>query len=140
MNFNAFELMLTQYMVSNHPDRIADTAFIRDRGELAAATFQRCSHSGMTVDESMAEARAVLFQGLLFSPYSMVKNIILQDTEIPSEDTGSFIMQMVELCRPILDGYAAKHPDGEFNGTDDWYRAERETRQMIHRYMDNNGL
>ena len=73
MNFNAFTIQLTQYISQNHPDKIEDKEFIESRGQQAATVFADCSRQGMNLEECSRQANKVLYAGLHFSPYRMIK-------------------------------------------------------------------
>ncbi len=137
--YNAFSVRLTGFMIENHPDRIDDADFIRSRGHQAADTFQQCSIMGMTVGQCMKEAEKVLYHGLQFSPFQLVKSIVEQEFNYTDDDDerGMFIMQMLELCRPLFNAYSLH--DG-FMGTYDYVVLNDRIIQCITDYLTRNGL
>ena len=77
-----FKLVLTDFMVQHHPDKIEDTEFINARSGLAEDEFERCSHMGMNVNEAKREALIVLYKDLKFSAYDLVKEIVEEEFDI----------------------------------------------------------
>lgn len=137
--FNAFTARLTSYIMDFHPDRIDDTQFINRRGQMAAETFHQCSLAGMNVDECMHEAEKTLYAGLLFSPYLMLEEIVYDhffytDDE---EETGEFIMQMLDMVKPLIDSYK---PDDNFKGSYQYTSLYGQIIQKINDYLSSNGL
>ena len=144
MSFNAFTLQLTQFMVSNHPDRVDETSFIEQRGNEAARTFAECSRNGFNVEDSILMANRTLYRGLLFSPYRLVNEVVqneLDNTEYSEDDTALFTMQMLSLVRPVIDGTLQQETDPDaFEGTYRWCTLYAEITALIKKYLQDYGL
>lgn len=136
---NAYSLELTDYIMREHPDRIDDQDFIRTRGRMASKIFEKCSRSGMTVDQAQHEAHQVLYAGLIFSPYRMVEEIINEKFHYSedNEEMGIFTMQMLERVKPLINHY---HPDDEFRGTHAYVELCEHVEHSINEYLRKNGL
>lgn len=82
MNNGYFHLQLHAFLAAYHPEKLlllSDqelAAFIDLRAEEAAAAFERSSRSGADVVIASEEANKVLFAGLEFSSYELLKEII----------------------------------------------------------------
>lgn len=98
-----FTLMLTDYMADEHPDKIVDTEFIETRSQEATERFTEASKEGKSVMQAYEEAMAVLFRGLLFSPYKMTRDIIASLLpETGSQEQHDLALQMMERMRNAI--------------------------------------
>lgn len=130
---------MTDFIAQHHPDKIEDKAFIEERSGLAEEEFERCSHMGMTVSESKHEATKILYRGLWFSPFDMVKEIVELYFDIDEEERHQFIMQMLEYTRDdfkkILEHINDNNEDGE-----DYTKLYYTIIGSIKLYLEKNGL
>lgn len=139
LNHNIFVGRLAEFILTHHPNRMKDTEFIVERAATAARTFEKSSMDGMTVDEAMAEADRTLFQGLLFSPYHMVRDVLLVHFGYTEEDDelDEFTLQMLDTVHPVI---AAHHPDDDFQGSNDYPVLFDEIKESINQYLVRNGI
>lgn len=139
LNHNVFTARLIEFMMSNHPDRMEDTPFILERAATAARTFESASMSGMTVDESMAEAEHTLFEGLHFSPYLMVQDVLLLHFGYTEDDDelDEFTLQMLEIVRPLISTHS---PDDYFQSSDRYPVLFDQIKDSINQYLVRNGI
>lgn len=136
---NTFSLRLTGFLMDSHPDRIEDTGFIRERGQQAARTFERCSRQGMTVDEAMQQANEVLYRGLHFSPYLMMTDILAEQfgRDQEDEETAAFALRLLDDTHEIITAYA---PDDAFEGSTRYPELYLELTGFIHEYLNDHGI
>lgn len=139
LNHNVFTARLAQFIISHHPDRMTDTAFIVERAATAARTFESASISGMTIEQAMEEANRTLFQGLLFSPYLMVQEVVVNEFDYSEDDDEleEFTLQMLENVNPLI---AAHRPDDGFEGSSDYSVLYGEIKDSINQYLVHNGI
>ena len=131
-----------QFILHNHPDRIGDTDFIRDRGRQAATVFADCSRQGFSVEDSAREADTVLYHGLHFSPYRLVADVIEARVGAGMDDA-----ERHSLALAVLDGYrstlatlyGADGPDS-FEGSPAWHRARRDISRLVDLHLSRHGL
>ncbi|MEA4808712.1 hypothetical protein SDC9_32301 [bioreactor metagenome] len=71
-----FQLSLLSYLRESHPDKAADRQFIASRGDAAAETYSNIIKWGGTHDEADEIAAQTLYEGLHFSPYRTLVNIL----------------------------------------------------------------
>jgi len=71
-----FRLSLLSYLRESHPDKAADRAFIASRGDAAAEAYSAAIKSGHTHDEADEIAAQILYEGLHFSVYRTIVNIL----------------------------------------------------------------
>ena len=71
-----YGLYLLDYLRKYHPDKASDTGFIAGREEAATATFEKERLAGGTVEDAHEEAMRVLLEGLHFSPYALLTEVV----------------------------------------------------------------
>lgn len=133
-----WELSLTDYISEYHPERIQDTEFISVRAEEAGKEFERNSKEGKTVRQAKEAAEKVLYEGLKFSKFKLLEEIVENEMpEIRQEEKYTFIMQMMRVIEPIIQKY---EPKDDFIGSE----KEKEMYNMcvgrIYNYLEKNGL
>lgn len=133
-----FKLVLTDFMVQHHPDKIEDTEFINARSGLAEDEFERCSHMGMNVNEAKREALIVLYKDLKFSAYDLVKEIVEEEFDINDYEKHEFIMQMMEYTKEEFK----KFPDidDEFQDSVNYMKLYYLITGSIKLYLEKYGL
>lgn len=130
---------MTDFIAQHHPDKIEDKTFIEERSGLAEEEFERCSHMGMTVNEAKHEAQKVLYKGLLFSPFDMVKEIVEEEFDIDEEERHLFIMQMLEYTRKDFNKYLEHINDDNEDG-EEYMKLYYTITGSIKLYLEKNGL
>ncbi len=102
-----YGLSLLSFLEENHPDRVRDTAFIRERADAAAETYSNAIMNGLTHIEAGELASAELFRGLHFSPYITLVHILWNEfsDEIPEERAKEIALQILPHCSEVLDKY-----------------------------------
>lgn len=76
-----YGLYLLDYLRKYHPDKVSDTPFITGREEAASETFEKERTAGSTVEAAQEEAMRVLLEGLHFSPYALLLEVV--ENEFP---------------------------------------------------------
>lgn len=134
-----FSLALTDFLASDHPDKIEDTGLIQARCRMAEERFCEASREGYGVQEAYEEARKELFRGLHFSPYIMTRDII--SSLLPDaveEDAHRISIQMMERHKGIIDSFGIT--EDSFMGSTEEIRLEKELREGITGYLKENAL
>jgi len=87
---SCYRLLLLDFLYESHPERISDDRFIATRAEAAAETYSKAVMNGSNDTQAENEALLVLFEGLHFSKYDTVVNILWNEfsSEIPEEMQG----------------------------------------------------
>lgn len=127
---------LKQYLEDYHPNLVKDEEFITTRSELAQETFIECSREGMNIEECQNEVNEVLYSGLHFSLYQLVKDII-EEMNLSFSDKDKFIMQMFLLIQPIAEKYKL---DDNFERTSEYDKLYTEISQHINQYIKDYEL
>ncbi len=102
-----YSLTLLSYLKENHPIQASDTAFIKERADIAAETYSNAIKGGQTTIEAEEQASYVLFQGLHFSLYNSLLHILWNEfsDEIPEERVKEAALQILPACREVLNKY-----------------------------------
>lgn len=139
MPVNVFAAKLTDYIIDRHPQRIDDTEFINARGLYAAEVFEQCSRAGMNVGESLYEAERSLFQGLHFSPFLTIVDILTEEFDYDERDDElyAFAIQMLAWTDKVFKKYKT---GDDFEGTYEYVSLCSELTESINRYINDNGL
>ncbi|KGN71013.1 hypothetical protein HR09_01520 [Porphyromonas gulae] len=71
-----FRLNLLSYLRDAHPDKANDLSFIAARGDMAAEAYSQAIKEGLDHIQAAEIANETLFEGLHFSPYNMLVEIL----------------------------------------------------------------
>lgn len=134
-----FRLRLQELLNTSFPEKAYDTKFIDQRSSWAANAYEGAFDSGHTIEQCNEIANDVLFEGLYFSRFDTVFQVICNefDTIMADEELRPFAMKMLPVCEPVFDRYEL---------TDDFaYSAEFnllyiEVTGTIAMWIEENGL
>lgn len=103
-----YGLYLLSYLKENHPDCATDTDFIETRSNLAAEAFEQARLEGHAPESAQELAMVVLMQGLHFSKYNTVIEVLWNEfaDEVPQGDAADFAFKL----QPSLENVFAKYP------------------------------
>ena len=102
-----YGLYLLNYLQENRFEEATDTAFIQERAEQAAATYERARLDGYPAEGAQELAMAVLVQGLHHSRYSVLHEVIEKEfsDEVPEEKREAFIQKLLPLVGNVFSVY-----------------------------------
>lgn len=102
-----FQLSLLSYLRNSYPDKTADRWFVTSRGDAAAEAYSEAIKSGHTHDQADEIAAQTLYEGLHFSPYRMLVNIIWDEFshEIDPEQAETVAMELLPRLAAIFGEY-----------------------------------
>jgi hypothetical protein len=134
-----FRLSLMAFLKESHPERLQDNRFILSCTDAATAAYEQAIRSGDTPLEALEQANAVLFEGLHFSKYDTLKNILWNEfsEEVPEDEAKEMAMELLPECEsvfaqyPLSDGFACE-PEYELLYT--------ELTGVIALYLESHGL
>lgn len=91
-----YGLYLLDYLRKYHPDKASDTGFIAGREEAATATFEKERLAGGTVEDAHEEAMRVLLEGLHFSPYALLTEVVEREfaDEVAEQEREPFCRRL----------------------------------------------
>ena len=82
-------------------NRLTDTAFIRERADRAAETYEKARIEGYPTDGAQELAMDTLLRGLHYSRYAMLREVVENEfaDEVPEEKQEAFIHETPAACR-----------------------------------------
>ncbi len=102
-----FRLNLLSFLRDAHPDKANDLSFIAGRGDMAAEAYSEAIKSGSNHIQAAEIANETLFNGLHFSPYNIIVEILWNeffDEVSPGEAQGKARDLMPE-CPAVFAKY-----------------------------------
>lgn len=102
-----YGLYLLDYLRKYHPDKVIDIEFITGREEAASETFEKERAAGSTVEAAQEEAMRVLLEGLHFSPYALLLEVVENEftDEVAPSDREAFCRELFPYLKNLLSGY-----------------------------------
>jgi len=103
-----YGLYLLSYLQNNQPDKAGDTAFIEERADHAADVYEQARLEGYQPDGAQELAMAALLQGLHFSKYNTVVEVLWNELsdEVPQSEAPAAALKLL----PYLEGIFAQYP------------------------------
>lgn len=83
-----YGLSLLSFLQDSHPDLASDSILIRSRADRAAEAYCQAIRNGESRSEADAQAAQVLYQGLHFSLYNTIVNILWDEFQdlVPEDE------------------------------------------------------
>ena len=83
-----FRLSLMDFLRESHPERSMDERFIISRTQAATEACEQAIHDGYNFTAATEMANAVLFEGLYFSQFDTIVNILWNEfaNEVPEDE------------------------------------------------------
>ena len=102
-----YGLYLLDYLRKYHPDKVIDTEFITGREEAASETFEKERAAGSTVEAAQEEAMRVLLEGLHFSPYALLLEVVENEfaDEVAESGREAFCNELYPYLTNLFGGY-----------------------------------
>ena len=102
-----FTLRLKELVNANFPERVHDAKFVHERSSWAASAYEGAFQSGNSIEKCNEIANYILFEGLHFSKFDTVFQIVCNefDTLMADEELRPFALKMFPICEPIFAGY-----------------------------------
>jgi hypothetical protein len=102
-----FRLSLMDFLRESHPERLKDNRFILSCTEAALDAYEQSIKSGGNPVEAAEQANTVLFEGLHFSKYDTLKNILWNEffNEIPEDEAKDFAIRLLPECESVFVKY-----------------------------------
>ncbi len=134
-----YELRLRELLKTSFPNLAGNTAFIRLRSSLAAQAYETAFESGLSIPQCNQIANEVLMEGLHFSPFSMVFEIVCDEfqNELSEEELFPFALKMFEELVPFFQKYDLTE---DFEQTQDYGHLYTELTGAIQIWIEENGI
>ena len=107
MELSYFQLRLLAFLQENHPEKINNHGFVRQRSELATLAYSEAIQNGQSHPEAESVANAELYRGLHFSKYNTLFEILSEEfTDTVSEEKlAQYALELLPLCEAIFSAY-----------------------------------
>ena len=139
--FSYYRLRLESYLKDYHPERLADETFIRARSDAAAQAYEDAFRQGYPVLEAGHVATEVLFEGLHFSPYYTLEQIIENEftNVVPPERAADFALRLLQsdTIRETIEKY---EPGDDFDGSSEYDQLYTELTGVIVELLEADGV
>lgn len=134
-----YGLYLQQYLIENHPDKSSDNDFLAVREDLAADTFEQARLVGYSVEGAQELAMKVLLQGLHFSEFRTVTDILENEfgENIPAEKVRRLALVLLPRLKETFSGYPLSDDFAQSSEYDSLYS---ELTGTIAVYLDEHGI
>lgn len=101
-----YGLLLLSYLKESHPDKADNNDFIQVRSELAAESYANAIANGYSHQSAEEIASSILYEGLLFSRYDTIRNVLINEfTIVPSERINSLAMELLAPSEEVFSEY-----------------------------------
>lgn len=138
-NPSYFKLKLQELLNSSFPEKTHDSLFIEQRSKWAANTYEAVFLAGNSIDQCNEIANFILFEGLHFSKFDTVFQVVCNefDTLMADEELRPFALKMLALCNQVFQNYELT--DG-FEDTAEYDLLYTELTGTIVLWIEENGL
>ncbi|MEC3880238.1 DUF1896 domain-containing protein [Parapedobacter sp. 10938] len=134
-----FALRLQELLNTSFPEKAHDEQFIDGRSSLAAQAYEDAFRSGNTIPRCNEIANEVLFEGLYFSRFDSVFQVVCNEfsTIMPDKDLHPFALKMFPVCAHVFDRYELTD---DFAYSPEYDKLYTELTGTIAIWIDENGL
>lgn len=134
-----FRLRLQELLHTSFPEKAYDNKFIEQRSSWAANAYEGAFRSGNSIDQCDEIANYILFEGLHFSRFDTVFQVVCNefDTIMADEELRRFALKMLPVCGPVFEGYVLTDDFAYNTAYDQLYT---ELTGTIAIWIEENGL
>jgi hypothetical protein len=102
-----FSLRLQELLNTSFPEIANDQKFIEQRSSRAANAYEGAFSSGNAVEQCNEIANYILFEGLHFSKFDTVFQVVCNefDTIMADEELRPFALKMFPVCKAVFSCY-----------------------------------
>ena len=134
-----FRLRLQEHLNSSFPEKANDQKFIDQRSSWASNAYEGAFSSGNAIDKCDEIANYILFEGLYFSKFDTVFQVVCNefDTLMADEELRPFALKMFHVCEPVFSNYELTD---DFAYTYEFDALYTEVTGTIAIWIEENGL
>ena len=131
---------LLDYLRTNKFEQADDTAFIRERADRAAETYERARLEGYPADGAQELAMDTLLRGLHYSRYAILREVVENEfaDEVPEEKREAFVLKLLPLVGNVFSVYDLS--DDNFALSSDYDLLYTELTGATVLYLDEYGV
>ena len=102
-----FRLRLQELLNTSFPEIANDQKFIEERSLWTANAYEGAFRSGNTIEQCNEIANYILFEGLYFSKFDTVFQVVCNefDTIMADEELRPFALKMSLVCEVVFSNY-----------------------------------
>ena len=117
-DFSYYGLYLLDYLRTNKFEQATDEAFIRERADRAAETYEWARLEGYPADGAQELAMRTLLEGLHYSKYAILCEVVENEftDDVPEAKRESFTRKLLPLVGNVFSIYNLSD-DNFFNDT-----------------------
>ena len=125
-DFSYYGLYLLDYLHTNRFEQATDTAFIRERADRVAETYEQARLDGYPAEGAQELAMNVLLGGLHYSKYAILREVVETEfaDEVPEEKREAFIQKLLPLVDAVFSIYDLSDDDFALSPEYDLLRTE----------------
>ena len=125
-DFSYYGLYLLDCLHTNRFEQATDTAFIRERADRAAETYEQARLDGYPAEGAQELAMNVLLGGLHYSKYAILREVVETEfaDEVPEEKREAFIQKLLPLVDAVFSIYDLSDDDFALSPEYDLLRTE----------------
>lgn len=103
-----YRLRLQELLNTSFPELAGDTQLVIERAKDAAFAYEEAFRSGNTVEMCNEIADFILYEGLHFSRFDTVFQVVCHEFDMlmADEDLRPFTIKMLAVCEPVFMNYA----------------------------------
>lgn len=120
-----FEMCLRDLIESSYPEWDDDDEFIVARSEMASSVYEEAFLAGHSIEQCIALAEAVLYEGFYFSRYDTIQDILFVEfAEVVEEiEIRVMALKLLPVCNEVFDHYTLTD-DFAYSADYDWLHSE----------------
>ena len=106
-DFSYYGLYLLDYLRTNRFEQASDDAFIRERADRAAETYERVRLEGYPPEGAQELAMDTLLRGLRYSKYAILREVVENEfaNEVPEKKREAFIRKLLPPVGNVFSAY-----------------------------------
>ena len=106
-DFSYYGLYLLDYLRTNKFEQATDEAFIRERADCAAGTYEWARLEGYPADGAQELAMRTLLEGLHYSKYAILHEVVENEfsDDVPEAKRESFTRKLLPLVGNVFSIY-----------------------------------
>ena len=139
-DFSYYGLYLLDYLRNNKFEQASDTAFIRERADRAAETYERARLEGYPAEGAQEMAMNVLLRGLHYSKHAILREVVESEfaDDVPEDKQDGFIAGLLPLVDAVFSIYDLS--DDNFALSPDYDLLRTELTGAVVLYIEEYGV
>lgn len=134
-----FSLRLKELLNTSFPELSGNKEFINQRSRLAAKTYNDAFIAGNTINQCNEIAMYILFEGLHFSKFDTVFQVVCNEFDrlMADEELLPFSLKMMSVCKTVFAEYKLSD---DFADSPEFGSLYTELVGTIQIWIEENGL